>query len=88
MGPAECNSATSFATPRALITFPLGVLQSGSIRFTPELPSEKKSAQTRRGQSRPCHLVLPLALLGQCGAGALARQRPCGADILVRERRN
>jgi monoamine oxidase len=39
------SSATaSFTAPRALITLPLGVLQSGSIRFDPQLPAEKQTA--------------------------------------------
>ncbi len=37
-------SSTEFVAPRAVITLPLGVLKSGAVRFTPELPKEKQRA--------------------------------------------
>jgi len=40
----DSQGDVTFEAPRALITLPLGVLQSGNIRFTPELPDEKLSA--------------------------------------------
>src|SRR5581483_6655431 len=38
------NQPIAFAAKRLLITVPLGVLQSGSIQFSPELPTEKRNA--------------------------------------------
>jgi len=38
------TSAGTFEAPRALITLPLGVLQSGSVHFSPPLPAEKQAA--------------------------------------------
>jgi len=45
----ESNNSQSFIAPRALITLPLGVLQSqppaeGAVRFVPDLPPEKSEA--------------------------------------------
>ena len=37
-------SAGEMAAPRAVITLPLGVIKSGAVRFTPELPDEKRRA--------------------------------------------
>ena len=38
------NGPISFTADRALITLPLGVLQSGAIQFIPELPNDKRAA--------------------------------------------
>jgi monoamine oxidase len=50
----------SFTAPRALVSFSLGVLQSGCIRFTPELPSDKKSALDRLAMGKVVRVVLCL----------------------------
>jgi monoamine oxidase len=57
-GPAERSSATSFTAPRALITFPLGVLQSGSIRFDPELPADKQTALNKLAMGKVVRVTL------------------------------
>jgi monoamine oxidase len=56
--PAERRSATAFTAPRALITFPLGVLQSGSIRFDPELPAEKQTALGKLAMGKVVRVTL------------------------------
>ena len=40
----QSSATKSFAAPRVLVTFPLGALESGCIRFIPGLPADKKSA--------------------------------------------
>jgi monoamine oxidase len=56
---AERSSATaSFAAPRALITFPLGVLQSGSIHFDPELPADKQTALEKLAMGKVVRVTL------------------------------
>ena len=57
--PAERSSVTkSFTAPRALVTFPLGVLQSGSIHFDPDLPADKKSALTKLAMGKVVRVTL------------------------------
>ena len=59
MGPAEQRSAIrSFVADRALITLPLGVLQSGSVRFDPELPADKKSALQKLAMGKVVRITL------------------------------
>jgi monoamine oxidase len=41
------QEGTHFTAPRVLITIPLGVLQSNSLRFEPQLPAEKQTALSR-----------------------------------------
>ncbi len=38
----KTDASTEFVAARAVITLPLGVLKSGTVRFTPELPAEKQ----------------------------------------------
>jgi monoamine oxidase len=38
------HGSTTFSAERALITLPLGVLQSNSVRFVPDLPNDKRAA--------------------------------------------
>jgi len=49
---------TTYTAPRALITFPLGVLQSGSIRFAPDLPAEKYAALEKLAMGKVVRLTL------------------------------
>jgi len=50
----------SFTAPRALITLPLGVLQAApdSIRFDPELPTEKKAAMKKLAMGKVVRVTL------------------------------
>jgi len=48
----------SFAAARALITFPLGVLKSGCIHFTPDLPGDKKSALDKLAMGKVVRVTL------------------------------
>jgi monoamine oxidase len=48
----------SISAPRALITLPLGVLQAGSVRFDPELPSEKRSALEKLAMGKVVRVTL------------------------------
>lgn len=50
-----------FSAQQVLITLPLGVLQSGSVRFSPDLPSEKQSAISKLGMGllNKCYLRFP-----------------------------
>jgi monoamine oxidase len=48
----------SMAAPRALITLPLGVLQSDSVRFDPELPLEKRSALGKLAMGKVVRVTL------------------------------
>jgi|SRR5579864_126330 len=45
-------------TPRALVTFPLGVLQSGSIHFLPDLPGEKKFSLEKLAMGKVVRVTL------------------------------
>ena len=47
-----------FVGDRVVVTLPLGVLQSNSIRFTPDLPSEKRNAIAKLGMGvlNKCYL--------------------------------
>jgi monoamine oxidase len=57
--PAEHSSATrSFAASRVLITLPLGVLESGCIRFTPDLPADKQSALDKLAMGKVVRVTL------------------------------
>jgi monoamine oxidase len=57
--PAERSSATqSYTYPRVLITFPLRVLQSGSVRFVPDLPADKKSALEKLAMGKVVRVTL------------------------------
>lgn len=49
---------TSFTADQVLVTVPLGVLQSGSVRFTPTLPSAKQDAIAKLGMGvlNKCYL--------------------------------
>jgi monoamine oxidase len=38
------HGSTTFTADRAVITLPLGVLQSNSVRFVPDLPTDKRAA--------------------------------------------
>lgn len=40
---------TEYAAERVIVTLPLGVLQQGRVRFTPELPADKRQAISRLG---------------------------------------
>jgi monoamine oxidase len=40
------SAAGRFQAPRAIVSLPLGVLQSGSVRFNPPLPPQKQRALT------------------------------------------
>ncbi|PDW04661.1 flavin monoamine oxidase family protein [Candidatus Viridilinea mediisalina] len=48
----------TFAADRVVVTLPLGVLQSNSVRFTPELPSAKRQALAALGMGvlNKCYL--------------------------------
>jgi monoamine oxidase len=48
----------AFVADRVVVTLPLGVLQSNSVRFTPELPSEKRHALATLGMGvlNKCYL--------------------------------
>lgn len=48
----------SIGAPRALITLPLGVLQAGSVRFDPELPSQKKSSLEKLAMGKVFRVTL------------------------------
>jgi monoamine oxidase len=48
----------TFSTRHALITVPLGVLQSGSIQFSPELPAAKKEALTHLAMGKVTRVSL------------------------------
>jgi monoamine oxidase len=52
------TSRGTLRADRIVITVPLGVLQAGTIRFTPELPSEKQSAINRLGMGVMNKIVL------------------------------
>ena len=59
-GPA---GAAVFECPRLLVTLPLGVLQAeatqpGAVKFTPELPSEKKAALEKLAMGRVMRVTL------------------------------
>jgi monoamine oxidase len=47
-----------FTASHALITFPLGVLQSGSIRFAPDLPANKQSALNKLAMGKVVRVTL------------------------------
>ncbi len=49
---------SEFLAEQVLVTVPLGVLQSGSVRFSPELPAQKKAAiaQLGMGVLNKCYL--------------------------------
>src|SRR5439155_12037430 len=55
--PAERSSAL-FTAKCALITAPLGVLQSNSIHFNPELPASKKSAMQKLAMGKVIRITL------------------------------
>jgi monoamine oxidase len=57
-GPAVRSSVNAFTAPHTLITFPLGVLQSGSIRFDPELPAEKQAALDKLAMGKVVRVTL------------------------------
>ncbi len=47
---ATCRgTATTFTANAVLVTVPLGVLKTGSIRFSPSLPTAKQTAISRLG---------------------------------------
>jgi monoamine oxidase len=48
----------SYAVSKVLVTFPLGVLQSGSIRFDPELPAEKQTALNKLAMGKVVRVTL------------------------------
>lgn len=50
-----------FSAQRVVITLPLGVLQSGSVRFSPALPSDKQTAINKLGMGllNKCYLRFP-----------------------------
>lgn len=48
----------SFTARRALITFPLGVLQSDAVQFAPDLPTEKKSALEKLAMGKVVRVTL------------------------------
>ena len=52
------TNAGSFDARRVVLTVPLGVLQRGAIRFTPELPAEKRGAISRLGMGLLDKVVL------------------------------
>jgi monoamine oxidase len=50
---------TSFSAPRALVTLPLGVLQSaGFVRFEPELPQQKREALEKLAMGKVVRVIL------------------------------
>lgn len=53
----------SFAGKRAIVTLPLGVLQSGSVGFSPALPATKQTAIDKLGMGllNKCYLRFPSA---------------------------
>jgi monoamine oxidase len=59
---ASALGDTTFSAPRALITFPLGVLQSAAlgnaIRFDPQLPAEKLRALERLAMGKVVRVTL------------------------------
>lgn len=54
----ESLAQSHFNAPRALITFPLGVLQSNSIRFSPELPASKHDALEKLAMGKVVRVTL------------------------------
>ncbi len=55
------SGAGTLEADAALITVPLGVLRSGAIRFTPELPAAKREAMAQLGISNLNKLALRFA---------------------------
>lgn len=52
---------TEFLADHVVVTLPLGVLQSGNVRFSPDLPQEKQDAISRLGMGvlNKCYLRFP-----------------------------
>lgn len=52
---------TEFLADRVIVTLPLGVLQAGKVRFTPELPQNKQTAIAKLGMGvlNKCYLRFP-----------------------------
>lgn len=52
---------TEFLADHAIVTLPLGVLQAGKVRFTPELPQDKQTAIAKLGMGtlNKCYLRFP-----------------------------
>ncbi|MFN8492083.1 MAG: FAD-dependent oxidoreductase [Caldilineaceae bacterium] len=52
------TNKTEFLADQVLVTLPLGVLQAGSVRFTPELPPAKQNAIAKLGMGvlNKCYL--------------------------------
>lgn len=52
---------TEFLADRVIVTLPLGVLQAGKVRFTPELPQKKQNAISKLGMGilNKCYLRFP-----------------------------
>ncbi len=52
---------TEFLADRVIVTLPLGVLQAGKVRFTPELPRKKQNAISKLGMGvlNKCYLRFP-----------------------------
>ncbi|MBA5604812.1 FAD-dependent oxidoreductase [Duganella sp. FT3S] len=62
-GVTVTTSQGSFTGRRALITLPLGVLQAGSVSFSPALPGDKQTAISQLGMGllNKCYLRFPHA---------------------------
>lgn len=52
------SAGTTFETERIVITLPLGVLQSGKVKFTPPLPIEKQHAISTLGAGAVDKIIL------------------------------
>lgn len=52
------TNKTTYSADKVIITLPLGVLKSNSVKFTPELPSQKQEAINRLGFGSLAKLVL------------------------------
>jgi len=52
---------TEFLADHVIVTLPLGVLQAGKVRFTPELPQDKQTAIAKLGMGtlNKCYLRFP-----------------------------
>ncbi len=57
------TQTTEFLADHVIVTLPLGVLQAGTVRFTPELPPNKQTAIAKLGMGvlNKCYLRFPAA---------------------------
>ncbi|MDT8990526.1 FAD-dependent oxidoreductase [Curvibacter sp. APW13] len=62
-GVTVTTKSGSFAASRVVVTLPLGVLQSGSVSFSPALPAAKQTAISKLGMGvyNKCYLRFPYA---------------------------